>query len=872
MSPIRFTILDCETTGLNPEYGDQIIEIALIACTLHNGKLVEIDRFESLVNPGVRLDEKITFITGIKNEDLEHAPKIVEVKEKILTFFEKEPIIVGHNVAFDINYLKHSGLFGSPPDSPVPAKEKKEKKNAGQLSLLDTSQPQTESSESVTWDKSLDTLDLAFLFEESGLSLSLESLTGRYDIEHNSHRAMGDVEATLKLLQIYVDKIISLPNEVRPLVEAILSQSEWSGKVFLPSEKSQDLNTLLNGVILSLSSQAKDPGPSPQDKAQDISFHSPEKEKLYNLISDQLNQGKRAIINLSPASGKTFVGLKAALDFATEKNERVLYLYPFFNKDIEECIALFQNTTGAIVQYQDPKYILSIHKFYSFVTSKESYTKDETLFILKLLLWLPSTKTGNLREIYFPGSLRFYSALVTGADVADSKMQEVFATNHVATYANAKVVLSNFYEFFTAPEHNPLSDFRYLILEGGATLEESLLYANTTVLNPNRLNALVESLEKVVSQDAAEDSTMNEHVKELKERTPFFLGFLGMFAEKRLQENSSELLLDAKSTTHHDFEKAKYTATDLREHLLAVQPLLSNNPKYADLATESQRVQDVLGHMITISPETPCYVELRNGTDVILKQTYLPIESFFQQKLAPAKAVIIFSSTTTDIAAKLDLKDYKILEHTATFTTPLTTYLVEDMKAAYGAAQGLLLQEIVGRIVGKKQNGIIFILSSLHLIEQVVINLAPAWKEAGIPFLAQKMSGGERKVMEKYEQSGFQTLLFCTADFFNKMNPRKIEAGVFFVQKLPFAYTGGLIDGYRKSKVRSEFMDYALPKSLLRFEGLMGQMKKVPVAGKKLFILDSKIVTEEYGKRFQELLPQKEETYIIGKEEIVGLL
>ena len=44
-------VLDFETTGLSPEYGDRAIEIG--AVLLEHGVIV--DRFQKLMNPGVRI-------------------------------------------------------------------------------------------------------------------------------------------------------------------------------------------------------------------------------------------------------------------------------------------------------------------------------------------------------------------------------------------------------------------------------------------------------------------------------------------------------------------------------------------------------------------------------------------------------------------------------------------------------------------------------------------------------------------------------------------------------------------------------------------------------------------------------------------------
>lgn len=92
--------VDVETTGLNPEL-DRICEISLLK--IKNNNLVE--KFTSLINPEIKIPEKISEITGIKDKDVESAPKFKDITEKIYKFIDGE-ILLCHNAGFDISFLK----------------------------------------------------------------------------------------------------------------------------------------------------------------------------------------------------------------------------------------------------------------------------------------------------------------------------------------------------------------------------------------------------------------------------------------------------------------------------------------------------------------------------------------------------------------------------------------------------------------------------------------------------------------------------------------------------------------------------------------------------------------------------------------------
>lgn len=85
----NYVVIDCETTGLNPEY-DEIIEFA--AAKIRNCEIV--DTFTTLIKPKRKIDDFIEDLTGITNEMLLGAPTIKEVINDISSFIGND-IIVG---------------------------------------------------------------------------------------------------------------------------------------------------------------------------------------------------------------------------------------------------------------------------------------------------------------------------------------------------------------------------------------------------------------------------------------------------------------------------------------------------------------------------------------------------------------------------------------------------------------------------------------------------------------------------------------------------------------------------------------------------------------------------------------------------------
>lgn len=96
--PKDYTIIDIETTGLDPRYYE-IIEIGAIK--YRSNEIV--DKFSSLIYVD-EIDDFITSLTGITFKMLEKSPKIDKVIKDFYDFIG-EDILVGYNVNFDINFL-----------------------------------------------------------------------------------------------------------------------------------------------------------------------------------------------------------------------------------------------------------------------------------------------------------------------------------------------------------------------------------------------------------------------------------------------------------------------------------------------------------------------------------------------------------------------------------------------------------------------------------------------------------------------------------------------------------------------------------------------------------------------------------------------
>ncbi len=162
---MRKIVLDTETTGLYPEQGHRIIEIAAIE--LH-GRQVTQRHFHHYLDPEREVDEGAARIHGFTWDMLRGRAKFADIAASFLEFVAGAELII-HNAPFDMGFINHElKLLGLP----------------------------------VLQNEVLDTLKFARDMHP-GKKNSLDALCSRYEID-NTHRSLhGALLDTELLAEVY---------------------------------------------------------------------------------------------------------------------------------------------------------------------------------------------------------------------------------------------------------------------------------------------------------------------------------------------------------------------------------------------------------------------------------------------------------------------------------------------------------------------------------------------------------------------------------------------------------------------------------------------------------------------------------------------
>ena len=188
-------VLDVETTGLSPRYGDRICEIGIVRARDEQ----ILDTYQTLVNPQRPISPGAAKVNGLRDADVSQAPLFADIASEVLARVDGATLLC-HNAPFDLGFLD------------------------AELSSL-----------GLAWGPVgvIDTLEIArryFDFDSNSLAAIADSL----GIETpQAHRALGDALTTFHVFRRFQRK---LAGQGRDLVGSYRTMRTLAEDVILPPQ------------------------------------------------------------------------------------------------------------------------------------------------------------------------------------------------------------------------------------------------------------------------------------------------------------------------------------------------------------------------------------------------------------------------------------------------------------------------------------------------------------------------------------------------------------------------------------------------------------------------------------------------------------
>ncbi len=486
-----YVALDLETTGLDP-LRDAIMEGAAIRFRVFYGdggfQAEILESWSSLVNPGQPIPIQIQQLTGITHDDVIRAPRFSQVMHQVRGMVGNYPL-VGHNIGFDLSFLRNNDL---------------------PLANL-----------------AVDTFELAGILMPHASRYSLTKLGAALELSNRgSHRALDDVRATIELFVALLEHASELPRATIQELNRLSRGLDWSLKqVFQDVERSLARRAFRGAIGQQLAAQldAREDALGPlfaselegeelvraaQPRALDVGelasmlgedgifaqrfpgfeYRSQQVEML-SAVATAFNERQHLLVEAGTGTGKSIAYLLPAITFAYINGERVVISTNTINlqdqlhgKDVPDLQELQPFEFRAAVlkgrsNYLCQRRLASLRQ--AGITSVE-----ELRMLAKVLVWVPSTQTGERGELFLPTPLE---QALWGRISADSETCTLercrfrergrcffYRARRAAECAHVIIVNHALLLSDVAVDNRVLPEYRYLIIDEAHHLEASV--------------------------------------------------------------------------------------------------------------------------------------------------------------------------------------------------------------------------------------------------------------------------------------------------------------------------------------------------------------------------------------------------------------
>jgi len=414
-----YIALDTETTGSDIER-DSIIEVGAIRFR-EDGRIL--DEWSTLVNPGRPVPFNITQLTGITSQMVATAPPLSAVAGALRRFIgDPSTIIIGHNIDFDLGFLRQQGLYLPNP--------------------------------------SMDTFELAGILLPTQSRYSLDRLAAHFNIPFpQQHRALDDARATRSLflaLMRYAESRV--PLETIREINRLAAHSDWplrfffqeverrrSRRAFVAPSKgaspSAEVGSGSLGPLFEIEEEAEPLRPAARPQPLDegalaqmlepdglfarhfpyYEYRPPQVEML-RAVARAFNEGRQLLVEAGTGVGKSLAYLLPAIHYAVQNSTRVVISTntinlqdQLFRKDIPDLRRVL-----AMLDKKDGGRGTPLHNFrvallkgrtnyiclrrLAAMRSRRDLTPEELRVLARILIWLQFTTSGDQAELFLPTS------------------------------------------------------------------------------------------------------------------------------------------------------------------------------------------------------------------------------------------------------------------------------------------------------------------------------------------------------------------------------------------------------------------------------------------------------------------------------------
>ena len=903
--------LDIETTGLDPQK-DAIIEIGAVR---FNDSRIE-DEWSSLINPGRKIPPFITQLTGINDHMVLEAPPIQRVLPE-LRHFVGDLSILGHNVGFDLSFLRNYGLFRA--------------------------------------NENQDTYEIASVLLPAAGRYNLGALGQLLNIPlPASHRALDDARVTCAVYRSLYEIGLELPLQLLAEIVRLGEGIDWSGyPVFYDILRTRSRETIsgrqvrqgysgpiFNGYISgdspTLSPNSQQVSLDPDEVASALELggifsryfpnyeYRPQQIEMLRSVTQALSENRHLLVEAGTGTGKSMAYLLPAALWAIKNGHRVVISTntinlqdQLINKDIPDLrSAMGMNLSAAVMKgrsnYLCPRRLENMRR-------RGPDNADEMRVLSKVLVWLLTTVSGDRNEINLNGSIERDIWMHLSADdegcttencIKRGGICPFYRARQAALSAHILVVNHALLLADVATGNRVLPEYNYVIIDEGHHLEEATTNALSFRITQSMIDRSIRELggpksgalgkimglleTNVRPSDLAVFNHLIQQITDLafhfqttsqlffQSIDQFLLeqregGEIGMYAhqERILPATRTQPAWADVEAAWEECETSFRPLIDLLSNLIqALGDIRENFPEEEDdvvtnLSNLYRRLVEIQINMdgMVFEPRSDAiyWFEISpNGKQMSLNAAPLHIGPLMQKYLWHEKSSVILTSATLTAAGEFSYLKGRLNADEAyelavgspfDYESSVLLFVANDIPEPSDRAghQRAIEQGILKLCLATGGRALV-LFTSYDQLKRTSRSISTLLSRKGIRVYEQGEGASANTLLESF-RTDEHAVLFGTKAFWEGVDVPGEALSVLIIVKLPFDVPSDPIVAARSETFDDPFSEYSLPEAILRFRQGFGRLIRTQSDRGVVAIFDRRIMTKRYGRLFTDSLP-----------------
>ncbi|MEH7224314.1 ATP-dependent DNA helicase DinG [Bacillus sp. JJ1566] len=900
----RFVVVDLETTGNSPKKGDKIIQFA--AVVIEDGEIIE--RFATFVNPKQDIPIFIEQFTGISNEVVANAPDFSNVAPEIISMFQ-DSYFVAHNVPFDYSFLQeelaqcgfenfHCLTIDTVELSRVMlplADSYKLGQLAETLSLTHENPHQADSDAEVTAEI---LLKILHKIER----LPLVTIQKLYSL---SNYFKSDIREILS--KILDEKLIHAEKDTKFDIYRGLALHKSSKQKDKRKQKSYTYTEVFHSVIHEF--------PFRQGQLEMVqTIHHAMETNQHAMIEAGTGIGKSIAyllpaIYISKMKGRCIISTNT-LQLQHQLLEKdMAKMREILSFDFNVALLKGRGNYLSLRKFEQILYentdnydeVLTKAQILVWLTETETGDIDEiNLSSGGKLLWerVKSTvENPGFKDLIWE-SRCFYQKARNTAEKAD-----IVITNHA-------LLLQDLDKHFEI-----LPSYDYLIVDEAHHFESlakrqvgfhiHYLSIHSVLMRIGLLetNDMLAKSSKLMERNGFDTDSfllVNQLIKDIRTAVNDFFRMIRSHVLMKFPEENEKNRIQYILHSGHEYGEHWQEAIEQLTKLSILIKELVNKVQYQKelmiqnkslltplqlglfndyilsidlLAEKCSIIERVVGDKknqmtwIEIDPRGPVnsatlFAEPTDVTDFLADHFFA-----FKKSVIMTSATLTVDDSFTYMIDKLGLDDFHPItlsipspfdfESQAALMVPMDVPLVNSVSRNEFVDS---ISEQIAQVANKTNGRMLVLFTSYDMLQKTYINLKNSVQLEQFVLIAQSISGGSRAKLTKNFQAFDKAILLGTSSFWEGVDIPGEDLSALVIVRLPFAPPNDPIFSVRAKMIEEKggdsFRDLSLPEAIIRFKQGVGRLIRSEKDKGVIFILDRRIVTTGYGKKFLTSVPK----------------